>query len=163
MSERERDRRDEERGHIVNPAHPLADEVADGLRQLRNEELAALAHQDKIAAVARPTQEERRSIAELYEPAAQALGIDLERLVQRHRDVGENELVRIKGALEGNLQRPPKRVALDHERGANLRGADLRNADLHGASLLPIMLKGADVRGAFLDSDTIMPDSSERD
>src|SRR5215212_2777044 len=115
MTERERERRAEETGYVVNPAHPVPEVVADGLRQLRNEELAALAQQDKVAQQARPTEEERRSITELYEPAAQALGIDLERLVQRHRDVGANELARIKEAQQGNLQRPPKRVAQDHE------------------------------------------------
>src|SRR5215212_1863502 len=115
MTERERERRAEETGYVVNPAHPVPEVVADGLREFRNEELAALAQQDKVAQQARPTKEERRSITELYEPAAQALGIDVERLVQRHRDVGENQLARIKEAQEGSLfQRPPKRVAQDH-------------------------------------------------
>jgi hypothetical protein len=115
MTERERDRRAEESGHVVNPAHPLPDEVADGLRQFREDELVVLAQRDEITQQARPTEEERRSITELYEPAAEALGIDLERLVQRHRDVEENQLARIKEAQRGELVRRPKLFDLDHE------------------------------------------------
>src|SRR5215212_4063756 len=116
MTERERGRRGQETRRVVNPAHPIPDEVDDGLRQFREGEHAALARQGKIAHAARPTEEERRFITELYEPAAQALGIDVEKVVQLHRELGENQLARIKEAAQGDLfQRPPKRPPLDHE------------------------------------------------
>jgi hypothetical protein len=116
--ERQMTEKGNEKGNIVHPGHPVPDEVANGLRCIREEELAALARRDEAAKLARPTEEERRSLIEIYESAGQALGLDVTKLRTRLDDIRTSKMGRIRDRV---VSQPPKAydlVPLDYEPGA---------------------------------------------
>jgi hypothetical protein len=87
---------------IENPRHHVPKDVIYGLDSVREEELAALARQDEMVKLGRPNEEERGSIIEFYESAGQALGIDIEGLRRRRRDIRTRKHDRLMKTWESN-------------------------------------------------------------
>jgi hypothetical protein len=70
---------------IVNPDHPIPANVARALRSHRESDSAALARKYKIAALARPTAEERKAI---IQASGQASVVDIEKLFEIRKKYG---------------------------------------------------------------------------
>jgi len=70
---------------IVNPDHPIPTNVARALRSHRESDSAALARKYKIAALARPTAEDRKAIIQASGKASVA---DIEKLFEIRKKVG---------------------------------------------------------------------------
>src|SRR5437773_8217035 len=73
------------RTSIVNPDHPIPTNVARALRSHRESDSAALARKYKIAALARPTAEDRKAIIQASGKASVA---DIEKLFEIRKKVG---------------------------------------------------------------------------
>jgi hypothetical protein len=116
--ERKTEERKTEKGNIVHPGHPVPDEVAEGLRYIREEELAAQAQQDETAKLARPTEEEHRLIDEVYESVGQTLGLDVAKLRTRLEDIRTSKTRRIRDRGVTQTPKAYKLVPLDYEPGA---------------------------------------------
>jgi hypothetical protein len=103
-------------GERVHAGHPVPDEVRDYWRSSQEEDLAAWARHHKLTEQGRPTEEERRSIIELYEPAARNLGVDVEKLRERRHAIRERNIALSKETLEeeeaARAAKPDERVPL---------------------------------------------------
>jgi hypothetical protein len=104
------------RGSNVNPGHWVRDEVADSLRSFHEKTLATAARQAEVAKLARPSEEERRSITRGYELFAQALGVDLQEVRTQLRDYAMDKSARIKDQIVSTVGGP-----LDFEHTPPLR------------------------------------------
>jgi len=83
---------------LQHPTRRIPDYVADTLRKFREQEEAELAHRQKLAKLARPTEEERRALAERYESTGQARGLDEEH-IRALRDIDKRRFDRVQEEL----------------------------------------------------------------
>jgi hypothetical protein len=76
----------------VHAGHPVPDELLDAWRSAHEDDLAARARHYKLMERGRPTEEERKSKIEIYEPAARNLGIDVEKLRYLRNGIRERNI-----------------------------------------------------------------------
>jgi hypothetical protein len=113
---------DVRRGRHVNPGHWVRDEVADSLRSFHERTLATAARQAEVAKLARPSEEERRSITRGYELIAQAVGVDPQEVRTQLREYAMDKSARIKDQIVSTVGGP-----LDFEHTPPLREQAMGN------------------------------------
>jgi hypothetical protein len=91
---------------LVNPAHPVPEDVAEALRRFGAERWAAVQRRNAIIDELGPTKSERKAIAESQLQLAEAMGVDVDAYRTRTRELREK---RVKRVTELDLEVPEPR------------------------------------------------------